>query len=314
MTRLIWPLFTLSITFTSSSALAFSSFGIGEPNGSCIIKTAAFDSKSSIYQFSGECTLRHTRLKLLTTAPWTATGTFDPKTTSTSEDIVVPAARIDQPSRPYGRFQAKMHCPSDPWLTQNIACNGIVPTIDAPLDQTAPNAVGWQQSEPLAPKIRDVLVYNRRPFTAVLSDDMRRALNKQHSNPLGLQTKVNPMVVQPNSPIIISPQPNTRVTSNAFKIQIVPSKMLTGTHILVQFTKVDGPANQLKPTYSWLRPTGELASGAYLPTDLVNSKGNWKIRARIDAPKPGDFSAEVPFTYAPAIATKPRTGFDIYKR
>ena len=48
----------------------------------------------------------------------------------------MPAPRIDEPSRPYGHFQATMHCSSDPWLNPNIKCDHIVPSVYAPLDNT----------------------------------------------------------------------------------------------------------------------------------------------------------------------------------
>lgn len=279
-------------------------------------KKASFTAATSAwhtYSFSGKCGLLHTRLHLQTFAPWTGTGTYNPATGQTTEDVVVPAARLDEPSRPYGRFQTTMHCASDPWLTIKIKCTRIVPTVDAPLDRPgAANASGWRQAMPLAPMITDTIQRYSRPFTSILTDDTRRALNQQYR--LVFQTKVNPLVRKPNAPNIIYPQPNTRITSSSFKIQIVPSQMLTGTHIFVQFTRLDGPPNTLKPTYAWTRPTSELVNSTYLPTDIVNSKGNWSLRARIEAPKPGDFSADVPFVYAPAIATKPRGGFDIYRR
>lgn len=277
---------------------------------------ATFGSTLSTYQFSGKCDLYQTRLNLPTTAPWTGTGTYEPATGRTTEDVIVPAPRIDEPSRPYGRFQATMHCIADPWLTTHLKCTKIVPTVDAPLDRPgAANTAGWRQKYPLSPMITGALSTYGRPFTSILTDATRVALNKQHSNPLGLQTKVNPMVLKPNSPIIIYPQPNTRVTSRDYKIQVVPSQMLNGSHILVQFTKLDLPPNTLKPTYAWVRPTSELVNSTYLPNDIVNSNGHWSLRARIEAPKPGDFSAEVPFVYAPApIAVQPRKNIDIYRR
>lgn len=205
-------------------------------------------------------------------------------------------------------------CSQDPWLTAK-ACT---------LNDASPERQSKLNMHLMNYMINPPIIASARPFSAaLLSSAQLTALNQQQQASRVSQawqparTKQGTAAIyvdKANAPIIMSPQPNTRITSSSFKIQITPSQNLGGTHILVQFTKVDGPANQLKPTYTWTRLTSALANGAYLPTDIVNSAGNWTLRARIDAPKPGDFSAEVPFTYAPAIATTPRTGFDIYKR
>lgn len=279
-------------------------------------QSATFTNQKSTYVFTGKCDLLRTRLNLRTTAPWTGTGTYEPATGRTTEDIIVPAPRLDEPSRPYGRFQAAMRCSADPWLTTKLTCDNITSTVDAPLDRTgAANTMGWRQPFPLGPLITSKISYYARPYTSILKDDARKALNAQYRSRFPKAYTPSAIYLGPSAPIIISPQPNVRITSGSFKIQMTPSKYFTGTHILVQFTKVDGPANQLKPTYAWSRTTGELANGAYLPTDIVNSNGNWTLRARIEAPKPGDFSAAVPFVYQPAPMTiQPRRNIDIYRR
>lgn len=118
------------------------------------------------------------------------------------------------------------------------------------------------------------------------------------------------------APKIISPQSNTRVISSAFKIQIVPQSHFSGTHILVHFTKLGAPAGQLTQTFPWVMPTSELAKGASLPTNIFTSNlgGPWSVRARVESPKPGDFSADVPFTFAPVATTKPRAQFQLQGR
>lgn len=203
-----------------------------------------------------------------------------------------------------------MRCIADPWLTINSTCDGIVATADAPLNRPgAAHTIGWGQSLSLGSIITGKINYYSRPYSAILNDGARNALNVQYQERYSqVQYKANPNMLQSTAPIIESPQPNARVTSSSFKIQIVPSKNLNGTHILVQFTKEDGPPNVLKPTYTWRRLTSELRNGASLPTDIITTKGRWTLRARIDAPQLGDFSDDVPFTYEPAIATKPRKG------
>lgn len=200
----------------------------------------------------------------------------------------------------------------DPWLSEpRLKCRG-----------TQLNAQGeFALKTVLVNALMEQIQRQQRPFTARHPFDRNGLVAKRNADlqreaaPVPrLQTKANPLAIS-NAPIIHSPQTDTRITSSNFKIHITASKMLTGSHILVQFTKMDGSANTLKPTYSWRRPTSELAEGTYFPTDIVNSNGNWSLRARIDAPKPGDFSADVPFIYAvPPIAILPRKNIDIYRR
>lgn len=237
---------------------------------------------------------------------WEALGKHTANLGESEEKIsLLRLVRPDQPNyQTIGIITAKMKCSQDPWLNPpQFGCTDLF----------------YGRSETLSKYNLDNLYAKDKsvPRTSLLPSNQRAALQRQLQASQPARLKPNNPAIYANlatAPIIMNPQPNTRVTSSAFKIQIVPSKMLTGTHILVQFTKVDGPANQLKPTYAWSRPTSELANGASLPTNIV-SNGQWTLRARIDAPKPGDFSADVPFAYAPApIAITPRKNIDIYRR
>ena len=143
-------------------------------------KNATFTSTRFTYVFAGTCLLTQTRANLDVTVPWTGVGTYDPPTGHTAEDIIVPAPRIDQPSRPYGRFQATMHCSADPWLNPNIKCYHIVPSVYAPLDNTAPNTMGWKQPYPLAPVIAGTIQQTGRPYTSSMSQDAVNKLNRQY--------------------------------------------------------------------------------------------------------------------------------------
>ena len=291
--------------------IAQRTFGSSDPY--CYGKTlesAVSPARKSTYVFMEKCVLQETRFNQSTTILWRGIGMYEPATGRTTENIVVLAQRPDEPVRAYGRFQAMMRCPADPWLTTTSTCNDIVATGDGPLHRMGEvNSIGWMPSSRLGARVAGKINFYSRPYSAILNDGDGKALNVQYPERYSqVQYKRNPNMLQSTAPIIESPQPNARVTSSSFKIQIVPSKNLSGTHILVQFTKDDGPPNQLKPTYAWRRLTSELRDGAYLPTDIVATKGRWTLRARIDAPQLGDFSDDVPFIYEPAIAIKPRKG------
>lgn len=141
-------------------------------------KNATFVATRYTYIFSGSCNLAQTRLAIRVSVPWTGVGTFDPTTGQAAEDILVPAPKISEPSRPYGRFKTTMHCSSDPWLNPTVQCDQIVPTVDAPLDRTAPNAQGYRP-EPLAPNIVDIVRARRRPFTSFMNQDAVNSLNRR---------------------------------------------------------------------------------------------------------------------------------------
>lgn len=142
-------------------------------------KNATFTATRYTYIFSGSCTLLQTRYDIKGSVPWTGVGTYDPATGQATEDILVPAPRTDQPSRPYGRFQASMHCSADPWLNPNVKCDHIVPVVDAPLDRTAANAKGYRPA-PLAPLITSSLMSNSRPFTSFMTQDAVNSLNRRY--------------------------------------------------------------------------------------------------------------------------------------
>ena len=143
-------------------------------------QNATFTPARYTYVSAGDCNLTQTRLNLDVTVHWSGVGTYDPPTGRAAEDIIVPAPRIDQPSRPYGHFQVTMHCTADPWLNFTVKCDHIVPTVDAPLDHTGPNARGWKQPYPLAPMIIGTIQQNGRPFTSYMSQDAVNNLNRQY--------------------------------------------------------------------------------------------------------------------------------------
>ena len=133
------------------------------------------------YVFAGSCSMAQTSLNLNVKVPWTGVGTYEPATGKASEDIIVPAPRIDQPSRPYGRFIVTMHCRTDPWLDPNSICDHISPSVDSPLDHIAPNTMGWKPPFALGPYIVNTINAAKRPFTSYMSDDARNNLNRQYA-------------------------------------------------------------------------------------------------------------------------------------
>lgn len=116
------------------------------------------------------------------------------------------------------------------------------------------------------------------------------------------------------APKILSPVPAARIITTRSKIQIVPQQYFTGTHMLVYFIKFNAPG-VLNEQFAWTRPTSDLTKGLDLPNDIftANRAGSWSVRARIDSPKAGDFSPEVPFTFAPVTTTKANTPLQLQR-
>jgi len=53
-------------------------------------------------------------------AAWTAQGSYNPLTKETWEKLTMPAPNIDQATpvgRPYGNYETRMICATDPWLS-----------------------------------------------------------------------------------------------------------------------------------------------------------------------------------------------------
>jgi len=90
-------------------------------------KSTTFVTTRYSYVFSDSCHLMQTRLAMRVSVPWTGVGTFAHLTGQAAEDILVPAPKISEPSRPYGRFKSTMHCSADPWLNPTVQCHPIVP-------------------------------------------------------------------------------------------------------------------------------------------------------------------------------------------
>lgn len=58
-------------------------------------------------------------------ANWTAQGSYNTQTKEAWERLTVPAGQSTQPGRPYGTYESRMICATDPWLTgSDITCTG----------------------------------------------------------------------------------------------------------------------------------------------------------------------------------------------
>jgi hypothetical protein len=280
------------------------------------------------YVFSGSCYLLQTRLNLPVTVPWTGVGNYDPTTGQSSEDIIVPAPRIDQPSRPYGRFLASMHCSADPWLNPNMKCDHISPSIDAPLDNTAPNAIGWKQAFPLGPVITGTIMQTGRPYTSTMSQDAVNNLNRQYGafqakNEADMAARrlnqkltapalqQQALINQTVSPFILSPAAGQRfIAQRAIPIKLAPPQGWSVTSYLVHIERRDANGNWVVQTnipvaasdaQSPIGYIGFGAGGAGNAAVYYSAPGAWRVSAQTASPKQSAWSNFVEFTVAAPI-------------
>ena len=75
-------------------------------------------------------------------AVWTAQGSYNPVTKETWEKVTMPAPTIDQKTpvgRPYGNYETRMICATDPWLTgTGVNCTGKTVSATGNLGDTEP--------------------------------------------------------------------------------------------------------------------------------------------------------------------------------
>jgi hypothetical protein len=161
------------------------------------VRQADFFPETFRYLSAGLCDLTHTRLDLSVKIPWQGLGTYDPRTGKTVEDIDAPGPQPGQPSHPYGKFHVEMQCNGDTWLSPNIKCDKIYPTVDSPLDRMGPNAAGWKQTYSLVPLITGPIRIYGRPYTSFMADDIRQTLNRQYQAYVASQRKQTPLQAPP---------------------------------------------------------------------------------------------------------------------
>lgn len=119
------------------------------------------------------------------------------------------------------------------------------------------------------------------------------------------------------APTIVTPVANGLMVYQKSKFIITPRAEFSGTQFQIEFTRLNAAAGQRR-VFLWEPQISRLVQGADIPNDIFGTQaGPWKMRARVVAPKPGDFSLEVPFHYAmqsPVFTTKPQSQFELQRR
>jgi hypothetical protein len=257
------------------------------------IRTVAGDFSSSerLYKISGvyatgtdfnfEPPFDPSKRKIQESFDWVAEGRYKPATKAIYEKLEFFNVTTRQSA---GSLTSKMQCDQDPWLEAPGPCQFIVTT---PTGSPPGTFVGEMTR-----------VVPSAPFSSALTTGERAALNRQFDIFLSVRQKIGPaslITVESTAPIIVRPQQNGYMLYKKSEFVIEPVPSFPGDQILVEFRRLDTPGAQRKP---WLLPATVLSSGVLIPHVIFGTQpGPYAMRARIDAPEPGDFSREVRFEY-----------------
>jgi len=277
---------------------------------------ATFTSASSTYAFTGSCLLTATRSNSDATFPWTGAGAYDPSPGGATEKLTVPAPKISEPSRPYGTFQAVMHCGADPRPNADVRCDHIVAWADAPLDHTVPNAMRWTQPYPLAPVVTGLVQQNGRPFTSFMNQDTRNklatqdtaALAAQRKGPEVLQTAPQQSVIgQVIFPSVLLPTKGQNFFSQTpVPIKLAPPNGWSVTGYLVDIESNGRPLCNIPVGAADAQsPLGYREWGAGNPPCFLAIPGTYRLRAQVISPRQSGWSDWVQFTVSQPRFTTP---------
>jgi hypothetical protein len=234
----------------------------------------------------------------LFSANWTSQSTYNPVTKETWEKITMPAPATDQKSpvgRPYGNYETRMICATDPWLT-GIGVNCTGKTVKATGNLGDAEAM---------------LRMLNRPLTTPSKPAQLQALLAAHDRDARLQTPVT-KAAETNSQastIAIAPKPTiveprdgaTYPPQTPLRVRIVPAKDAKDTAYRIEIqAKVNfdwrdvitvattaGVAQSPQGYRGW---GGVQAAGAR--GEMTATTGAYRMRARATAPQagqPGDW-------------------------
>ncbi len=152
-------------------------------------------------------------------ANWTAQGTYDPVTKETWEKVTLPAPRVDEKTpvgRPYGNYETRMICATDPWLTgTGVNCTGkkVVATGNLGDMEAALRNIN-----------RPVTTPNKAPQLQALNDTHDRWV-RQHTITTANTSRGPGVMAQLMAPTLAEPAPgSTHRPQTPMRIRVTPAK------------------------------------------------------------------------------------------
>ena len=231
--------------------------------------------------------------KELFRADWTAEAGYNPTTKEAWERIIVPAPTTDERApvgRPYGRFESKMICTTDPWLEFGSAkCTGISSTASGNLGELEQSL--RKQSQPFTSRKKSLqtqALYDAhekfvKQRAAMFSDSAPQAKAPRRS--LTLPEIIEPRAGStqaPQTPMKIRVAAPKNVNVRSYELQL-ESRQPNGswktlTNLRVSAAEVGGPLGYIG--WGWHKPgTGP---------QMTAAAGTYRIRARTMDPDQGE--------------------------
>jgi hypothetical protein len=229
-------------------------------------------------------------------ANWTSQGTYNPVTKETWEKVTMPAPATDEKSpvgRPYGNYETRMICATDPWLT-GIGVNCTGKTVNATGNLGDAEAM-----------LRTL----NKPLTTPSKPAQLQALVTAHDRDAKLQTRVTKVETTVNAgAIVLAPKPTivepreggTYPPQTPLRVRIVPAKDAKDTAYRIEIqvqanfdwrdvTTVATPAGVAQSPQGYRGWGGKPGVPATAMTAIA---GVYRLRARGSAPQlgqPGDW-------------------------
>jgi hypothetical protein len=225
-------------------------------------------------------------------ANWTAQGSYNPLTKETWESVTMPAPATNEKSalgRPYGNYESRMICATDPWLTGlGVNCTG----------KTVKAAGNLGDAEAMLRQLN-------RPVTTPTKLAQLQALVASHDRDARLQTPVTKTATPADTrAIAIAPKPSivepreggTYPPQTPLRVRIVPAKDAKDTAYRIEIQAkvnfdwrdvitVATPAGVAQSPQGYRGWGGIQASGAR--GEMTATVGEYRLRARGSAPQPG---------------------------
>ena len=286
--------------------------------------TGTFNSTQATYRASGQCVQLEAfqrdenlrgggkssefpnvnRSKELFRAAWTAQGSYNPVTKETWEKVTMPAPAIDQkssPGRPYGTYETRMICATDPWLTGlGVKCTGKTAQANGNVGDMA--AMLGALNQPLTTP-------NKQPLLQALNASHDRYVRMHSFASTTEATSKGSAAAAMFAPTIVEPKPgSTHRPQTAMSIRVAAAQSARDTHYILNIEQMNGPEEYARTRIAWSALTNIPVTAAVAQTGLgykgwgahvdgtgpqmTASRGTYRVRALATAPSrsvPGEW-------------------------
>jgi hypothetical protein len=229
-------------------------------------------------------------------ANWTSQGTYNPLTKETWEKVTMPAPATDQKTpvgRPYGNYETRMICATDPWLT-GIGVNCTGKTVNATGNLGDAEAMLRQLNHPVTTPGKPA------QLQALVAAHDRDAKLQMHVTKVQTNDKAGAIAIAPKPSIVEPREGGTYPPQTPLRVRIVPAKDAKDTAYRIEIqvqanfdwrdvTTVATPAGVAQSAQGYRGWGGKPGAPVTAMTAIA---GTYRLRARGSAPRvgqPGDW-------------------------